>query len=111
MLILRGTGGGLSVMCAILGCAAQVCMLAAVLCGSPATVCPYPMSTAGGLFLWVLWRGEKSKNKSISSYSLIFLLCSALLLADTLVARADTNHHSEIHIVSPRPPPPPTVHV
>ena len=27
-------------MCAILGCAAQVCLLAAVLCGSPATVCP-----------------------------------------------------------------------
>jgi len=41
------------VMCAILGCAAQVCLLAAVLCGSPATVCPYPMSTAGELLLWV----------------------------------------------------------
>ena len=38
-------------MCAILGCAAQVCLLAAVLCESPATVCPYPMSTAGGLLL------------------------------------------------------------
>jgi len=34
-------------MCAILGCAAQVCLLAAVLCGSPVTVCPYPMCTAG----------------------------------------------------------------
>ena len=65
MLLLRGTGGGLvSVMCAILGCAAQVYLLAAVLCGSPAAVCPYPMSTAGGLSLWVLWRGEKPKNKS-----------------------------------------------
>jgi len=31
-------GGGGSVMCAILGCPAQVCLLAAVLCGSPATV-------------------------------------------------------------------------
>jgi len=41
-------------MCAILGCAAQVCLLAAVLCGSPTTVCPYPMSTAGGLSLWVV---------------------------------------------------------
>jgi len=51
-------------MCAILGCAAQVCLLAAVLCGSLVTVCPYPMSTAGGLSLWVLWRGEKPKNKS-----------------------------------------------
>jgi len=51
-------------MCAILGCAAQVCLLAAVLRGSPATVCPYPMSTAGGLLLWALWRGEKPKNKS-----------------------------------------------
>jgi len=38
-------------MCAILGCAAQVCLLDAVLCGSPATVCPYPMSTAGELLL------------------------------------------------------------
>ena len=48
MLFLRGTGGGeVSVLCAILGCAAQVCLLDAVLCESPATVCPYPMSTAG----------------------------------------------------------------
>ena len=46
VLFLRGTGEGVSVMCAILGCAAQVCLLAAVLCGSPVTVCPYPMSTA-----------------------------------------------------------------
>ena len=29
--------GGVSVMCAILGCAAQVCLLAAVLCGSLVT--------------------------------------------------------------------------
>jgi len=63
MLFLRDKGGG-SVICAILECTAQVCLLAAVLCGFPATVCPFPMSTAGGLFLWVLWRGEKSKNKS-----------------------------------------------
>ena len=55
--------GGLSVMCAILGCTAQVCLLAAVLCDSPATVCPLPMCNAGGLLLWVLWRGEKPKNK------------------------------------------------
>jgi len=48
----------------MLRCAAQVCLLAAVLCGSPATVCPYPMFAAGGLSLWVLWRGEKPKNKS-----------------------------------------------
>ena len=51
-------------MCAILECAAQVCLLTAVLCGSLVTVCPYPMSTAGGLLLWVVWRGEKPKNKS-----------------------------------------------
>jgi len=31
-------------MCAILGCTAQVCLLAAVLCGSPAIV--YPLSFA-----------------------------------------------------------------
>ena len=53
----HGGGGGLSVMCAILRCTAQVCLLAAVLCGSPATVCPFPMSTAGGILLWFLWRG------------------------------------------------------
>jgi len=50
-------------MCAILGCAAQVCLLDAVLCGSPVTVCPFPMFTAGELLLWVLWSGEKPKNK------------------------------------------------
>jgi hypothetical protein len=49
-----GGGWGVSVMCAILGCTAQVCLLAAVLCGSPANVCPFPMSTAGGLLLWVV---------------------------------------------------------
>ena len=63
--IFKGHGvGGVSVMCTILGCAAQVCLLAAVLFGSLVTVCPYPMSTAGGLSLWVLWRVEKPKNKS-----------------------------------------------
>jgi hypothetical protein len=58
MLLFRVTGVGgiydLSVMCAILGCAAQVCLLAAVLCGSAAIVCPFPMCTAGGLLLWVV---------------------------------------------------------
>jgi len=44
------------------GGAALVCLLAAVLCGPPATVCPYPMATAGGLLLWVLWSGEKTKE-------------------------------------------------
>jgi len=34
-------------MCAVLGCTAQVCLLAALLCGS--IVCPFPMSAAGGL--------------------------------------------------------------
>ena len=43
------------------GGAALVCLLAAVLCGSPATVCPYLMSTAGGLLLWVLWRGGEQR--------------------------------------------------
>ena len=53
--IFKGHGGGVvSVMCAILGCAAQLWLLAAVLCWSPATVCSYPTSTAGGLFLWVV---------------------------------------------------------
>ena len=46
-------------MCAILGCAAQVCLLAAVLCGSAAT--------AGGLLLWVvcdLYPAHTNHNKS-----------------------------------------------
>jgi len=56
MLLLRvtGGGGGVSVMCTILGCTAEVCLLAAVLCGSPAIVCPFLMSTAGGPLVWVL---------------------------------------------------------
>ena len=35
-----GRGRGVSVMCAILGCTAQVHLFAAVLCGSPAIVFP-----------------------------------------------------------------------
>jgi len=85
MLFLRGTGGGVSVMCAILGCAAQVCLLAAVLCGSPATVCPYPMYTAGGLLLWVLWKGEKPKC------SLLYPLLNIFL--DIVVLLTDTHTH------------------
>jgi len=54
MLFLRVTGGGVNVMCTILGCTAEVRLLAAVLCGSPAIVCPFPMFTAGGLLLWVV---------------------------------------------------------
>jgi len=50
MLFIGGTGGtGICNVC-YPGGAALVCLLAAVLCGSPATVCPYPMSTAGGLY-------------------------------------------------------------
>ena len=84
MLFIRGTnGGGVSVMCAILGCAAQVCLLAAVLCGSPASVCPYPMSTAGGLFLWVLWRGDKPNNKS---------WCGLVCVGRWLITTRHTSH-------------------
>jgi len=61
MLFIRGRGGGICDVC-YPGGAAQVCLLAAVLCGSPVTVVPYPMSIAGGLLLWVLWRGEKTKE-------------------------------------------------
>jgi len=41
-------------MCVILGHTAQVCLLAAVLCESPAIVCPFTMSTAGRFLLWVV---------------------------------------------------------
>ena len=55
MIFLRHTRGwGLSVMCAILGCTAQVRLLAAALCVSPAIVFPLPISTVGGLLLWVV---------------------------------------------------------
>jgi len=68
MLLLKDTGGreggGVSGRCAILGCTAQVRLLASVLYGPPAIVFPFPMSIAGGLLLWVLWRGEKAINKS-----------------------------------------------
>ena len=42
-------------MCVILGCAAQACLLAAVLCGSPVTVCPYPM-------VWSCWKRIKTTH-------------------------------------------------
>jgi len=57
MLFIGGTGGGGICNVRYPGGAALVCLLAAVLCGSPANVCPYLMSTAGGLLLWVVWRG------------------------------------------------------
>jgi len=41
-----------------------VCLLAAVLCGSPATVCPYPMYIAVGLSLWNLWSGENQRKRT-----------------------------------------------
>ena len=31
------------------GCAAEICLLAAVVCECPAIVCPFPMSTAAGI--------------------------------------------------------------
>ena len=62
MLFLRGMGGEGICNLRYPGGAALVCLLAAVLCGSPVTVFPYPMSISGGLLLWVLWRGEKTKE-------------------------------------------------
>ena len=79
-------------MCAILGCAAQVCLLAAVLRGSPTTVCPYPMSTAGGLLLWVVYimnavyscscscSCHGSSNAFVSSLPLDFLFANLLFM-------------------------------
>ena len=60
MLFIGGRGGSICNL-RYPGGAALVCLLAAVLCGSPVTVFPYPMSIAG-LLLWVLWRGEKTKE-------------------------------------------------
>ena len=50
-------------MCVILGCIAQVCLLAVVLYESPAIV-QFPVSTAGGLLLWVVWRGENQRIRA-----------------------------------------------
>jgi len=47
--------------------AAVVCLLAAVLCGSPVTVCPYPMSTASGLLCCVCPLSFVSVVISVSS--------------------------------------------
>jgi len=55
-------GGGAICNVRYPGGAALVFLLAAVLCGFPVTVFPYPISIAGGLLLWVLWRGEKTKE-------------------------------------------------
>jgi len=63
MLLLRDWGGG-SVMRTILGCTAQVCLLTAVLCGSPAIVFPFLMSAVGGLLLWILWRGKNQRIRA-----------------------------------------------
>jgi len=52
MLFIEGQGGICNVRYP--GGAALVCLLAAVLCGSPFTVFQYPMSIAGGLLLWVV---------------------------------------------------------
>ena len=45
------------------GCSSSMSACCCPMCVS-ATVCPYPKSTAVGLLLWVVWRGEKPKNKS-----------------------------------------------
>ena len=41
------------------------CLHAAVLCGSPAVVCPFSMSNVEELWLCLLWIGEKEKNESV----------------------------------------------
>jgi len=53
MIFIGGQGGGI---CNVRypGGAALVCLLASVLCGSPVTVFPYPMSIAGVPLLWVV---------------------------------------------------------
>jgi hypothetical protein len=63
MLLLWEHDGVVSVMCAILGCAAQVCLLAAVLCGSAALVCPFPMATAA-----LSWGVQLKRVCSLLSY-------------------------------------------
>jgi len=41
------------------------CLLAAVLCGSLAPVCPFSMSNAEELWLWLLCTGEEEKNETL----------------------------------------------
>ena len=56
------------------GGAALVCLLTAVLCGSPATVCPYLMSTAGGLLLWVLLSGFELDGGHIRPKHVVYFI-------------------------------------
>jgi len=59
----EGGGGWLgSVMCARLGCKARVGVYS--LLSYPAVVCPFSMSNAQELCLWLMWIGEKEKNKT-----------------------------------------------
>ena len=55
MLFIRGTGGEVSVMCAILGCAAQVC-LAARCC--PMWVSSYCLSISDVYCWWAFAMGD-----------------------------------------------------
>ena len=52
--------------------AGLVGLLAAVLCGSPVTVFPYPMSTAGGLLLWVLWFSNHPAQYKYAAISYLY---------------------------------------
>ena len=61
MLFIEGRGGGIGNV-HYPGGESLVFLLAADLWGFPVTVFPYPMSIAGGLLLWVLWRGENTKE-------------------------------------------------
>ena len=61
MLFIWAQGGGICNLRYPAG-AALVFLLASVLCGFPVTVFPYPISISGGLLLWVLWRGERTKE-------------------------------------------------
>ena len=56
MLYLRDTWGVGEGICDVRYPAvySSMCLLAAVLCESPAVVCPFPVSAAGGIFLWVV---------------------------------------------------------
>ena len=63
-------GGGRGGICNVRypGGSALVCLFAAVLCGSPVTVLPYPMSIAGGFLLWVVCSLSLSLSLSIYIY-------------------------------------------
>jgi len=98
-------GGGLSVMCAILGCTAQLCLLAAVMCGSPAQVhrvFDHPVQpdwcfgqklvNTGELVSWYRWLHDKTVLCQCLWFS---VFCGCILVSKHSVWHTHTHTHTQ----------------